>query len=147
MNDWLLKPVRVFSLLFILVCFFIPHLIYQMKGLKFIYNVTYSLKGSVFLMKKFKGEEFKDLSKGDIIVLVHKNFPEKYLIKKVSHISGERFDARGYVDDKHPINMKKMVPDKHVAVTGDHDRSFDSRYEDFGFVSKDNIVGKAWHIF
>ena len=114
-----------------------------MKGLKFIYNVTHSLKGSVFLMKTVKKEDLKDLSKGDIIVLVHKKFPEKYLIKKVSHISGEPFDARGYVDQKHPINMKKMVPDNHVAVTGDHDLSFDSRYEDFGFVSKDNIVGKA----
>ena len=147
MNDWLLKPVRVFSLLFILACFFVPHLVYQMKGLKFIYNVTHSLKGSVFLMKTFKKEDLKDLSKGDIIVLVHKKFPEKYLIKKVSHISGECFDARGYVDLNHQANMKKIVPDNHVAVTGDHDRSFDSRYEDFGFVSKDNIVGKAWYIF
>ena len=147
MNDWLLRPVRVFSLLFILACFLMPHLVYQMTGLRFIYNVTDSLRGSVFLMKKFKEEDFKGLSKGEIIVLVHERFPQKHLIKKVSNISGERFDARGYLDQKHPINMKKRVPDHHVAVTGDHDLSFDSRYEEFGFVSKDNIVGKAWHIF
>ena len=36
-----------------------------------------------------------------------------------------------------------IVPPGYVFVVGDHARSFDSRYEEFGLVSKDKIWGKA----
>ncbi len=36
-----------------------------------------------------------------------------------------------------------VVPESYFFVVGDHLRSFDSRYEEFGLVSIDNIYGKA----
>lgn len=35
------------------------------------------------------------------------------------------------------------VPEGYLFVVGDHTRSFDSRYKEFGLVSIDNIYGKA----
>ena len=36
-----------------------------------------------------------------------------------------------------------IIPEGYFLVVGDHLRSFDSRYEEFGLVSIDNIYGKA----
>lgn len=36
-----------------------------------------------------------------------------------------------------------IVPEGYLFVVGDHTRSFDSRYKEFGLVSIDNIYGKA----
>lgn len=41
-----------------------------------------------------------------------------------------------------PLSLK-IVPQGYVFVTGDHLRSFDSRYEEFGLVKKEKIYGKA----
>jgi signal peptidase I len=45
----------------------------------------------------------------------------------------------------HPLNALslKVVPPGYVFVVGDHPRSFDSRYEEFGLVKMENIYGKA----
>ncbi len=36
----------------------------------------------------------------------------------------------------------QMIPQGYLFVAGDHPRSFDSRYEEFGLVSMKNIFGK-----
>lgn len=41
-----------------------------------------------------------------------------------------------------PLSLK-VVPQGYVFVVGDHPRSFDSRYEEFGLVKIENIYGKA----
>jgi len=41
-----------------------------------------------------------------------------------------------------PLSIS-AVPGGYLFVVGDHLRSFDSRYEEFGLVSIDNIYGKA----
>ena len=37
----------------------------------------------------------------------------------------------------------KTIPDNHLFVIGDHPRSFDSRYEEFGLVPMEKIWGKG----
>ncbi|KAB2832453.1 MAG: signal peptidase I, partial [Caedimonadaceae bacterium] len=41
-----------------------------------------------------------------------------------------------------PLSLE-IVPQGYFFVTGDHLRSFDSRYEEFGLVSMEKIYGKA----
>ena len=41
-----------------------------------------------------------------------------------------------------PLRVE-IVPEGYVFVAGDHLRSFDSRYEEFGLVSQQNLWGKA----
>ncbi|MDI9635788.1 signal peptidase I [Geitlerinema splendidum] len=41
-----------------------------------------------------------------------------------------------------PLSLE-VVPQAHAFVTGDHLRSFDSRYEEFGLVPMEKIYGKA----
>jgi signal peptidase I len=41
-----------------------------------------------------------------------------------------------------PLSFE-VVPQGYFFVTGDHLRSFDSRYEEFGLVKKEKIYGKA----
>lgn len=38
---------------------------------------------------------------------------------------------------------RNVVPEGTLFVVGDHPRSFDSRYEEFGLVKEENIWGKA----
>lgn len=39
------------------------------------------------------------------------------------------------------------VPAQHYYVTGEHARSFDSRYAEFGFVAFSQVIGKAYLIW
>lgn len=41
-----------------------------------------------------------------------------------------------------PLSVS-VIPKDHFFVMGDHPRSFDSRYEEFGLISKDKIWGKG----
>lgn len=56
-------------------------------------------------------------------------------------------DRKTPVSSKDDINQTEIVPKGHVAVLGDHPRSYDSRYASFGFIPLKNIRGKAWRIF
>lgn len=41
-----------------------------------------------------------------------------------------------------PLSVS-IIPEEYVFVVGDHPRSFDSRYEEFGLVKMENIQGKS----
>ena len=42
----------------------------------------------------------------------------------------------------HPVE-KRVIPSTHVFLAGDHPKSFDSRYEEFGLVHTRHILGRS----
>lgn len=46
----------------------------------------------------------------------------------------------------HPLK-KKTIPYGYVFVSADHSRSFDSRYEEFGLVKRECLIGKCFGFF
>jgi conjugal transfer pilin signal peptidase TrbI len=46
----------------------------------------------------------------------------------------------------HPLE-RKIIPKNYVFVSADHPRSFDSRYQEFGLVKAECIVGKCFGLF
>ena len=136
-------------LLMIVLCFLSPLLMFKVCGYQFVFNTTSSLNGYVFVMKPFDQGKRRVICKGDIIVFVHPLYPEQQLLKKVTHLGGETYavDENSILrESTQPINQEKSVPQNHVAVIGDHQRSYDSRYETFGFIPLKDIRGQAWKI-
>jgi len=127
------------------ICFLMPSLVFKLLQFEIVYNQSSSLKGSVYLVKK---SPIHEVQEGDIILFSHKKY-DLPLLKRVSHIEHKKYQPMiGYnCDFKHDINKSLVVPKGHVAVLGDHVRSYDSRYQSFGFVSHQQIRGKAWQIF
>ncbi len=108
--------------------------------------------------------EFSHPKRGDIIVFVYPRNPKKDFIKRVMGLPGERIqviDRKVYVNGKpiedpwgfwakgtvlRPNFGPVIVPEGHYFVLGDNrDNSMDSRY--WGFVPKENILGKALIIY
>lgn len=125
--------------------FFMPILIFKVLHLQVVYNETRSLNGSIFLVQSFTDNQ-KVLHKGDLILFKHSLFKDRLLLKRVSHLEGEAYKAEKVILETECENPQTRIPKNHVAVTGDHVRSFDSRYKRFGFISKDSILGKAWRV-
>ncbi|MDP2194320.1 MAG: S26 family signal peptidase [Alphaproteobacteria bacterium] len=129
----------VFTFLFLL-----PTVTFKAFDLKVIHNGSSSLKGRVFVLQKRAPIR---IQKGDLVVFRHDLFKGMLLLKRVSNLSGEEYQAANTLFYVGKSNTQPLVPQDHVAVTGDHLRSFDSRYARFGFVSKASILGKAWKIW
>lgn len=99
-----------------------------------------------------------DPARGDIVVLKDE-LEDKYLIKRAIGLPNEVIDIRNdrvYIDGKElnpdytdaPTRdngfVKSRVPEEKYFVMGDNRmQSRDSRSDTVGFVSRDNIVGKA----
>ncbi|CAO4844248.1 MAG: hypothetical protein CNLJKLNK_01272 [Holosporales bacterium] len=130
-----LSIVLFFLLPFFLLC------IYEGIVLR---NETQSMRGTYFLQFTSPVDALKV---GDIIVFEHDLYPNRKLVKRISHLEEMPFTTRGAKVGKEPLNKKKYVPKNHVAVIGDHEYSFDSRYERFGFIDQTKIEGKAWKLF
>ncbi len=89
----------------------------------------------------------------------------EYLIKKISGVKGDRIELLNdtiCINDKYhgPILKRKLNTDKMVTpiktkknetdyyfVCGTHEESFDSRYEEFGLIRKEDIKALLWPIF
>ena len=116
-----------------------------MFDLKIVYNQSQSLRGSVFMMQYKK--DYQPVI-GDTILFTHPKYISP-ILKKVSHVEDDAYQPLVIyaVASKDDINKNKTVPKDHVAVQGDHAKSYDSRYASFGFIPLNNIRGKAWRIF
>lgn len=57
---------------------------------------------------------------------------------RISPLLSHRSDGKALT----PL-QDQIIPEGYVFVAGDHLRSFDSRYQEFGFVSQNNIIGRA----
>ena len=43
--------------------------------------------------------------------------------------------------------QQPFIPEGYVFLQGDHAGSYDSRYQEFGLVRKEHIVGRTWPLF
>ena len=111
--------------------------------------------------------KFDEPERGDVIVFKYPVNPKRDFIKRLIAKGGERVEIRGgniYVDgemvmmdeiknkyyyNRGPYGAEGMivnVPENHYYVLGDNsNNSTDSRY--WGFVPKENLVGKALLVF
>ncbi|MFK5948034.1 MAG: S26 family signal peptidase [Methylococcales bacterium] len=129
---------------------------------KFSYNATESLDGSLFIILKdveiHKGDKvafwpprnrfykygffvkYAAGIEGDIITVLDKSF-----------FLGEEFlgVAETITRTGEPLVASKggTIPANNYFVWTPHKRSFDSRYVDIGLIHEDNIIGRAYRIF
>lgn len=134
-------------LFLILISFSIPYAFFRYDGLFFVFNTSNSLPGFLYLARHVENPKISDFKSGDIIVFKHSLYKQNNLLKRISHKSGEDFKAeKVFKPSPYHQNTKTSVPFNHVAVRGDHPKSVDSRYEEFGFVEVQTIKGVAWKI-
>ena len=140
-----MKPTSLLATVCSLTCLILPGLVFYMVDLRIVYTQSQSLKGSIFIMQYKTHYQPKV---GDIVLFQHSKYGVP-ILKKVSHVENDQYKPLvGYaVSSKDDINQTEIVPKGHVAVLGDHPRSYDSRYASFGFIPLKNIRGKAWRIF
>lgn len=103
-----------------------------------------------------------EIKRGDIVAIqghTYKYLGQKHYAKRVVGLPGDPIHREQdilTVGTRHLSLMDKtlewqpltpitltVVPKEHVFVAGDHVRSIDSRYEEFGLVFQRNIFGKA----
>lgn len=122
----------------------------EVKGISLCINSSKSLPQILFF-----AYPSKEISRGDYISFNHPNFP-KTLAKQVVGLPGDSIEiqenqifvngtAYGAIQKQsssgkiyHPTTFSR-VSKGHFFVIGHHKESFDSRYEEFGFVSYDDI--------
>lgn len=144
MEDHGVFIVKVLFVIGVLFAFFVPFMILGVYDCNVLKNETRSMKGSYYVHYFARPH---DIKVGDIIVFEHDLYKDKKIIKRVSHTAEMPFTTFGAKVEKEPINQQRYVPKNHVAVIGDHEYSFDSRYERFGFIDFSQIRGKAWKVF
>jgi conjugal transfer pilin signal peptidase TrbI len=133
----------------------------------FSINVSDSLPGTIFLIEKGKLPE-----KGDLVAFSYYNDRiynrGTLFLKRVSGTPGsvvQAIDENGYkiyyVDgqfvgrakhfSRNGIFLKDgptgIIPEGHYYVSAPHPDSFDSRYALIGWISKEQIVGRAFKLF
>ena len=124
-------------------------------------NRSDSIAGAVFLT--LKGCRSK---KGDIVQIkdhAPKYYPKVSFTKRLMGIAGDEIRVKGQdisINDTYigktssktsfdkPLTPIKpgIIPAGYVFVAGDHERSYDSRYEEFGLVRQENIKGRCLKI-
>jgi conjugal transfer pilin signal peptidase TrbI len=142
-------------LLFVACLISLPHL-----DLRILYSKTKSLRYSWFLETPNRSQL---LEKGDYISLYHELSPI-ILAKQVYGIPGDRIaveDGVLLINDYpvcHILQRSKSgieytplavqaIPNGHYLVLGHHEESYDSRYQEFGLISEDQVEGRLWPLF
>lgn len=121
-------------------------------------NLTKSVPYTVFWLQKVDRPHI-----GEYIAFSHPKNGEK-MVKQYIARGGEKIEFfgnriivagedRGEILERSqsgniytPIQFDK-VPEGFVFVWGSHKESFDSRYEEFGFIPEENILEVLWPIF
>ena len=120
--------------------------------------VSESLRGIRYILV-WKGVQF---ARGDVIFIKnHKinTIKQTHFAKRVLGLPGDlisrnkdvlsigsyRLPLLKHTKDGQPLTPLSIscVPQDHVFVAGDHPRSFDSRYEEFGLVPIEKIWGRG----
>jgi conjugal transfer pilin signal peptidase TrbI len=121
-------------------------------------NMTPSLPYKLFLTLKGSG-----FQKGDLVTIVgHPTpyYPNAHFTKHVKGIGGDQITTHHqklYINDEeigvllartiegHPLTPQQaqVIPEGMLFVAASHDRSFDSRYLEFGLVPLNKVVGRT----
>ncbi len=144
----------------LIVASFIVVLMWE-SGISFCINVSESLPQRFFILKR----EPADIPSGSYVVFLQTfEGKEQRLIKQVlgkfqDHIQVESDNvwineqwvgrAKTYSKTGKALNPIKpqRVPQNYFFVAGTHLDSFDSRYQEFGLLSRDRIIARAYPLF
>ena len=121
------------------------------------YSMTPTLEDDQFLVVNKLGYRVHDPQRGDIVVLRDPRDGDRKLIKRLIGLPGETVEIRQgkvYIDDQrldepyianpgHYSLASTAVPVEHYFVLGDN-RNNSSDSHNWGTLSGDEIVGKAW---
>lgn len=57
--------------------------------------------------------------------------------------------VRPHTQQEHSLTATKsqIIPQGYVFVAATHPRSFDSRYQEFGLVKQEHLLGQVWRLF
>ncbi len=127
-------------------------------------NGTDSLPGVLYLVLKTE----VPTTRGDLVAFYppeNRFYPrEMFFIKKAMGMPGDEVTRKGrdfYINGGYVATAKTrsrsgkplrpgpagVIPDGHYFVWTPHPDSYDSRYEDIGWISKDRIIGRAVRLF
>ena len=110
-------------------------------------NRTSSLPHSVFLVIKFL-----PMQKGDLVSIrghQPKYVPNITLTKRIVGVASDEVPCgaklKNATQQGHPLSALCVheIPRGYVYVQADHPDSFDSRYNEFGLVRVDHLIGRA----
>ena len=118
-----------------------------------------TLADGQFVMVNRLAYKFGEPSHGDIVVFRYPRDPEQDFVKRIIGLPGDTVEIRGghvyvnglqleesYIAAAARSQGSWTVPDDHLFVLGDNrNNSQDSR--NFGFVSMDEVLGKALFIY
>ncbi len=127
-------------------------------------NGTDSLPGVLYLVLKTE----VPTTRGDLVAFYppeNRFYPrEMFFIKKAIGMPGDEVTHKGqdfYINGEYIATAKArsrsgkplqpgptgVIPDGHYFVWTPHPDSYDSRYEDIGWISKDRVIGRAVRLF
>lgn len=152
----------VYGLIIYVCLFFVPEYVLQKTQVEGP-SMENTLHNDDYLMVEKISYHFDSLKRYDIIVFYPfgREFKEEYYVKRVIALPGETIQIKGediyingeVIDENYGKDAityagiaeeELTLGEEEYFVMGDNrDVSFDSRYEEVGVVSKENIGGKA----
>ncbi len=127
-------------------------------------NGTESLPGVLYLVLKAEPPD----TRGDLVAFYppeNRFYPKgMFFIKQAMGMPGDEVTRKGqdfYINGEFIATAKThsrsgkplqpgpagVIPDGHYFVWTPHPDSYDSRYEDIGWISKDRVIGRAVRLF
>jgi hypothetical protein len=98
-----------------------------------------SIDTQIALITPFKPQ------KGDLVFFKHEKH-EMPMVKRLLATEGDLVPQLPLVDHLKP-NLAIIVPPGYAFVAGTHELSYDSRYEDYGFIKLSELNNKVFSIY